>query len=216
MKKLILLIILILVVGYVFLNGVPDVGQLLGGSDEETAYEESAEDGSDEDSGEGLQLTGKLHSTSDIGLYDVDGAGTNYAFTYNGEEFRAQYYYDNWTIYDSYKITNKGDMKIICQALIDLHPIHGSDMESYRTADDMVYEWKQHNLAYKYLPEDNAWRSNAENVDFDPQDQGRSFEEIYEARTGQDIDLKEKVKEKVEESIEDGTFFDKVKEYVFH
>ena len=141
----------------------------------------------------------------------MDGAGTNYAFTYKGEEFRVQYYYDNWTIFDSYKITNKRDMKKICQALIDIHPIHGKDYESYRTAEDMAYEWKQHNLAYKYLPEDNGWRPNAANVDFDPEDQGRSFEEIYEDRTGQEFDLKEKVKE----SLEDGTFFDKVKKVLF-
>ena len=145
----------------------------------------------------------------------MDGGGWNYAFTYNGEEFRTIYGYDCWTIYDSYKITNKHDMKIICQALIDVHPVHGRDLESFRTADDMAYEWKQHNIAYKYLPEDNAWRTHAANVDLDPQDQGRTIEEIYEDRTRQEIDLKEKVKEKVEESIEDGTLFQKIRQYVF-
>ena len=151
---------------------------------------------------------GSLTSTEDIGLYDVDGGGWCYAFTYRGEEFRAQYYYDNWTIYDSYKITNGHDMKIICQALIDINPVHGSDYESYRTAKDMKYEWKQHNLAYKYLPEDNPWRQNAMNVDFDPEDQGRSFEEMYEARTGQDIDVEQYVREKVE----DGELVDELKQ----
>ena len=42
-----------------------------------------------------------------------------------------------------------------------------------------------------------------------------SPKEIYEDRTGQEINLTEKVKEKVEESIEDGTLFQKIKHYVF-
>lgn len=133
-----------------------------------------------------IETTGysRLSSTEDIGLYDMYSSGTNYAFTYHGEEFLATYYYDNWTIYDSYKITNKHDMKIICQALIDIYPIHGRDMVSYRTADDMAYEWKQHNLACKVLPEDSPWRESAENVDFDPADQGKSIKELYEDRKG--------------------------------
>lgn len=200
MKKLLLLIILIIIGGYLFLHGCPGSGEA---ADQEGA-EEQAQHGT------------RLSSTSDIGLYDVDGGGTNYAFTYNGEEFRTMYLYDCWTIYDSYKITKKHDQKIICQALIDEHPVHGADLESYRTAEDMAYEWRQHNIAYKYLPEDNPWRTHAANVDLDPQDQGRTIEEIYEDRTGQEIDLKEKVKEKVKESIEDGTFFEKVRQYVFH
>ena len=205
MKKLILLIIIIVACGYVYLHGFPDFIVNLVNDHQDGFYEEdsSYDESSDED--EDAAYDGVIN------LHDVDGADTNYAFTYKGEEFRAQYYYDNWTIFDSYKITNKHDMKKICQALIDIHPIHGKDYESYRTADDMAYEWKQHNLAYKYLPEDNAWRPSAANVDFDPEDQGRSFEEIYEDRTGQELDLKEKVKE----SLEDGTFFDKVKKVLF-
>lgn len=142
---------------------------------------------------------GLLSSTEDIGLHETGGGDTNYAFTYDGEEFRVLYYYDNWTIYDSYKITNEDDMAIICQALIDEQPIHGRDLESYRTADDMVYEWEQHNLAYAYLPEDNSWRESAKNVDFDPEDQGRSFEEIYEDRTGKEFDLEEYIKRKLDD-----------------
>ena len=145
-----------------------------------------------------------------IGLYDRDGGGVNYAFNYDGEEFYAQYYYDNWTLFDSYKITDEDDMEVICQALIDTHTVHGKDYESFRTADDMVYEWKQHNLAYTYLPEDNAWRESAKNVDFDPEDQGRSFEEIYEDRTGQEFDLKEKVKE----GLENGEVLEKLEQMI--
>ena len=92
-------------------------------------------------------------------------------------------------IMNSYKISSESDMLVICQVLIDIHPIHGSDMESYRTADDMVYEWLQHNLAYELLPEDNYWRNKAKDVDFNPEDQGKSFVEIYEQRTGKEFDF---------------------------
>ena len=214
MKKLLFFIILVIIGGYLFLHGCPDVSEITDrwgseqteeaeGTEETETLDE--EDGSDEEAS----------SNADINLHDVDGGDWNYAFTYKGEEFRAIYQYDCWTIYDSYKITSKRAQKRICQALIDIHPVHGRDLESYRTADDMAYEWRQHNIAYKYLPEDNAWRSHAANVDLDPQDQGRTIEEIYEDRTGQEINLTEKVKEKVEESIEDGTLFQKIKHYVF-
>lgn len=216
MKKLLFLIILIVIGGYLFVHGFPEVSEITdrwnAEQTEETEETEEAEaeqsdeeDGSDEDAS----------SDSDLNLHDVDGGDWNYAFTYKGEEFRAIYEYDCWTIYDSYKITSKRAQKRICQALINIHPIHGRDMESYRTAEDMAYEWQQHNIAYKYLPEDNAWRLHAANVDLDPQDQGRTIEEIYEDRTGQEIDLKEKVTEKVKESIEDGTIFEKIEHYVF-
>ena len=152
--------------------------------------------GSTSESG-GDDVPEKLTSTEDIGLYDVDGAETSYVFTYRGEEFHAQYLYDNWTVYDSYKITDEDDMNIICQALIDTHTVHGSDLESFRTAEDMTYEWEQHNLACKYLPEDSSWRYSAENVDFDPYDQGRSFKEIYEDRTGREFKLSDLVKQKL-------------------
>ena len=96
---------------------------------------------------------------------------------------------DNWKIYDSYKIKNMVDMKDICQKLIDINPIHGSDMVSYRTSDDMVYEWFQHNIAYEILSDDNVWRMSAKDVDFDPQDQGKSLKEIYEDRTGKQLEF---------------------------
>ncbi len=113
----------------------------------------------------------------------------NYEFEYNGEVFKVYYVTDTWKIYDSYKITNSSDMKKICKALIDIHPIHGVDMKSYRTETDMAYEWKQHNLAYQVLPEGNAFRNSAKDVDLDPRDQGKSLVEIYEDRTGQKLDL---------------------------
>lgn len=133
--------------------------------------------------------TGILTSTEDINLHDIDGAGTNYEFTYNGETYSAVYTTDNWRIYNSYKIQDIGDIAIICQALIDIHPIHGSDMESYRTVEDMAYEWLQHNLAYQFLPDDDPLKSHARDVDLDPKDQNKSFEEIYKDRTGKDFDI---------------------------
>ena len=118
-----------------------------------------------------------------IEIVDVDGNDTNYEFIYHEEVFKVYYVYDNWKIYDSYKIKNQADMKIICQALIDIHPIHGKDRVSYRTADDMVYEWVQHNIAYEILPKESKWKNNAKNVDFDPDDQGKSLKEMFDDRT---------------------------------
>lgn len=73
-------------------------------------------------------------------------------------------------------------MIAICQALIDIHPIHGKDMISYRTADDMAYEWVQHNIVYTLLPEDNLWKEHAKHVDLNPEDQGKNIKEIYDVR----------------------------------
>ncbi len=137
-----------------------------------------------ESEGEGI-LTG----TADIALYDKDGAGRNYAFTYGGETFNAYYNGESWTIYNSYLITIQSDMKIICQALIDVHPILGRDRQSYRTPDDMVYEWVQHNIAFQFVPSDSQWYEKARDVNLDPDDQGRTIEEIYEDRTGEELDI---------------------------
>ena len=132
---------------------------------------------------------GILSSTEDINLTDTDGNGKTYVFTYDGEEFSAVYRADNWKIVDSYKINNSADMTIICQALIDVHQVHGKDMVSYRTADDMVYEWEIHNVAYAYLSDDETLSAKARDVDFNPEDQGRTLEEIYYARTGKHLSI---------------------------
>ena len=125
---------------------------------------------------------GSLSSADDINLHAVDETGRNYIFLYNHEEFSARYTEDNWKIVDSYKITNTDDMMIICQALLDLRPVHGRDMKSIRTAEDMTFEWLQHNLAYEFLPEDSPWREA---------DQGRTVQEIYEDRTGKEFRLED-------------------------
>lgn len=139
------------------------------------------------------EIESVLRTTKDINLRDLDGNKTNYIFTYNNENFSAKYTKDNWHIEDSYKITNAKDIGLICQALIDVHPIHGKDMKSYRTVDDLVYEWQQHNLAYTILPDDNSWKEHAKDVDLNPDDQGKSLEEMYEDRTGNELDI-EKLK----------------------
>lgn len=121
----------------------------------------------------------------EINIIDVDGREVNYEFKYNNEVFKVEYLPDHWKIYNSYKINIRVDMENICEKLININPIHGKDMISYRTSEDMVYEWMQHNIAYYILPNDNIWKDNAKDVDFDPYDQGMSIAEIYEDRTGE-------------------------------
>lgn len=128
------------------------------------------------------QSAALLSSPEDIDLHAVDEWGQYYAFTYGDEAFDVYYEPDTWKVYDSYKITNHDDIVTICQALIDEHPIHGRDLESFRDAQDMAYEWEQHNLAYSLLPESSAWRESAQNVDLDPEDQGRTFAQMYASR----------------------------------
>jgi hypothetical protein len=129
--------------------------------------------------------TGYIVDSIDIKKID----DSNYEFVYRDETFKVYYMTDLWKIYDSYKITNSSDIKKICKALIDIHPIHGADMKSYRNEIDMMYEWVQHNLAYQILPEGNSFRNSAKDVDLDPKDQGKSLVEMYEDRTGQKMDL---------------------------
>ena len=120
-----------------------------------------------------------LTSVEDISLR-TDDTYTCY-FDYDDMTFTAYYTPDNWTIFDSYRIRNSADMQIICQALIDLHPVHGKDMVSYRTAEDMAYEWLQHNIAYDFLPGDE-YREMVKDVDLDPADQGKNLEELVSSR----------------------------------
>ena len=117
-----------------------------------------------------------LESAEDIAL--TDEGGDRFTFTYGGEEFEAIYTPDNWKIMYSYKIRNKADMTIICKALLDVHPVHGRDYESFRTPEDCAYEWEQHNTAYDMLPETSPYKANTRDVDLNPEDQGKSFIEM--------------------------------------
>ena len=143
------------------------------------------------DDGESSSAAGILSSAEDIDLrlagLDEPGYVKTYYFTYDGQKFTAQYMEDNWTICDSYRITDKADMEIICEALLDAHPVHGCDMISTRTPEDMAFEWEQHNIAYESLPEGNEWRESAKDVDFDPADQGKTLIEMYRERTGKEL-----------------------------
>ena len=118
----------------------------------------------------------------ELKLEDSDGQGKKYTFKYCDEVYTAIYTKDNWHINDSYKIKNKKDIIIICEALINVHPIHGADMQSWRSPEDMMYEWVQHNLAYEYLPESSEWKIRAKDVDLNPEDQGKSMREMFNVR----------------------------------
>ena len=132
---------------------------------------------------------GILKSAADIELTDTDGNGKNYHFYYAGDDFTAIYTTDNWKVKDSYRVHSEADMIIICQALIDEHPVHGKDLVSYRTAEDMAYEWEIHNMGYAFFSNDENLRNKAKDVDFDPKDQGLTIEEFYESRTGKEFDV---------------------------
>ena len=132
---------------------------------------------------------GILSSEEDIGLGSSDGV--NYYFTYNGTEFHAEHRYDAWVIYQSYRIINASDIEIICGALSREHPVPSIDYTSYRTPSDMALEWIQHNIVYYQLPEGSHWREHAMTVCLDPEDQGKTFQELYEDRTGEKFDIAE-------------------------
>ena len=58
-------------------------------------------------------------------------------------------------------------------------------MSGYRDADDMAYEWIQHNIAYDVLPDDSEWKSSAKDVDINPDDQNKNLYDMFLER--QDI-----------------------------
>lgn len=177
-------IIIIIAIIFIFQNNTTNENEKNTSiQNENTSYEEESEPVED------VEDSGILNPQDKIDIYDVDGNGTNYAFTYRDEDFTAIYTADNWKIINSYKITNIDDMDIICQVLLEIHPIHGSDMISFRTSEDMAYEWLQHNLAYEILPKGNYWRERAKDVDLDPADQNKTFYEIYEQRTGKKFNI---------------------------
>lgn len=106
----------------------------------------------------------------------------HYSFEYAGETFEVIHEYDNWKIFDSYRIRNSRDMEKICRSLIDIYPVHGRDLVSFRDAEDMAYEWLIHNIAYELLDDDEPYRQYAASVDLDPDEQNKSLWEIYRDR----------------------------------
>lgn len=105
-----------------------------------------------------------------------------YSFDYAGEEFEVLHEYDNWKIFDSNKIRNSKDMQLICEALLDIYQVHGVDLESYRTPEDMAYEWIQHNIVYEMPLTDARYKESAANVDLDPGDQNKTIVEMFKDR----------------------------------
>ena len=102
-----------------------------------------------------------------------------YTFVYDGKEYRAIYseYEDknNWHIENSREIRNHNDMKKICEALNDIHPIIGRDGTN-RTSEDMMTEWAYHNFAfYIFIPFNIKIREQARHVDLDTDDQGKGL-----------------------------------------
>ena len=134
--------------------------------------------------GDNFLIESAATSAEEIGLQDTDGNGKEYVFYYNNIEFHARYTPDNWKIIDSFRVTEPEDMVFICQALSDVNPVPSRDWQSYRTADDMAYEWDQHNKIYLVAPKDSYTRERTRNVDLDPEDQGKTYEDLYRENLG--------------------------------
>ena len=152
-------------------DGCSSDGGSQGGGSSDSGSSGQADTGSS--TGDGFDVPATLASSEELMLTDEDG--THFHFTYHDQLFRAEYMPDNWKIFDSYRITNNRDMIIICQALSELHPIPSADHSGFRTAEDMAYEWHQHNLAYFLLPDEMKWKSNAKDVDLNSEDQGKNL-----------------------------------------
>lgn len=111
-----------------------------------------------------------------------DDYAENYSFTYGGETFTVHYTpYSggDWKVVDSYKITNKADMVLICEKLHRLHKIEGR-ITRYRTAKDMADEWEIHDQGYvlaKNYGMDSAV-ARLKDVDMDKKDQGKTFDDF--------------------------------------
>ena len=125
---------------------------------------------------------GESPSLSETELELTETDDDIYAFSYGGETFTAQYtpyIGGNWKVVDSYKITNRADMVIICERLLKLNKVRGR-ITRWRTAKDMADEWEIHNrgysLALAYSMEGAAAR--LKDVDMDKKDQGKTFDDF--------------------------------------
>ena len=90
-----------------------------------------------------------------------------------------------WKIFDSYLITNRKDIYKICEALYSLHKVPTANGSSeYRTIDDMVYEWEEHNKGYLYskkVPFSTLRQMGIEatkDVDINPGDQNKNVYQL--------------------------------------
>ena len=48
----------------------------------------------------------------------------------------------------------------------------------------MAYEWDQHNKIHMVAPEDSVTRERTKNVDLDPEDQGKTYKDLYNENLG--------------------------------
>jgi hypothetical protein len=48
----------------------------------------------------------------------------------------------------------------------------------------MAYEWDQHNKIYMIAPEGGWTKERTRNVDLDPEDQGKSYKDLYQENLG--------------------------------
>ena len=92
---------------------------------------------------------------------------------------------ESWKIENSYLINNEDDMYKICTVLYNLHPVPiTKNSNEYRTVDDMVYEWQEHNKGYLYskrLPNGklkNKGIGATMDVDINPGDQGKNVYQL--------------------------------------
>ena len=143
---------------------------------------------------EAKEIKEEIKPITDINLRKKEKDSETYLFEYRKKTYEAIYTPDNWHITNSYQIREQNDIAIICKKLIEIHPIHGKDMKTYRKVEDLVTEWIQHNMIYDLLPDNNKWKNNVKDVDLDPKDQGRSMEELYESRTGKKINIEDIIK----------------------
>ncbi len=113
--------------------------------------------------------------------------GIDYVIDSDGLEVHAKWDKDeeSWKIYNSYLINNEDDMEKICTALYNLHPVPtAKNSTEYRTIDDMVYEWQEHNKGYLYskrLPDGKLKNMGVEatmHVDINPGDQGKNVYQL--------------------------------------
>ena len=124
-----------------------------------------------------------LSETDFILNYDgSDDYADNYSFEYGEQTFTAHYtpyLGGDWKVVDSYRITNRADMIIICEQLLRENKVQGR-ITQYRTAKDMADEWEIHNKGYTLAAALGMTSavSRLKDVDMDKKDQGKSFDDF--------------------------------------
>lgn len=147
-------------------------------------YTEVCEASSEEAASEAPATTEAAAEPAEEGIVLRTNDGETYYFDCGGETYTAIYTPDNWKIINSYKIRDKKTMTEICRALSEENPVRGADMSSYRTPEDMAYEWEQHNIAYDLLSDNSPYKGSVRDVDLNPEDQGKDVYELFLDRLG--------------------------------